>query len=65
MRGELLGRRVDPSDTWRSETGAEGTAPRVMVDLTDEPSVVVDDGLAFRISAQDAAAIRDALCVAR
>jgi hypothetical protein len=54
----------DPPMEWRLLNGMEGTSQGVMVDLTDDdPYVVVAPGLAFRLSAEDAAAIRDALFV--
>jgi hypothetical protein len=55
----------DPMFEWRAEMGT-GSSADVMVDLTDEnPYVVVAPGLALRLSDEDAAAIRDALFVAR
>jgi hypothetical protein len=56
----------DPPMEWRSESGAEGSSLGVMVDLTDdEPYVIVAPGVAFRLRPEDAAAVRDALFVAR
>ena len=57
---------IDPMLTWRSKTGAEGGVTAFRIDLTDEnPYVVVAPNYSFRLSEADAAAIRDALFVAR
>jgi hypothetical protein len=56
----------DPMLAWRSSSGPEGASAGFMIDLTDEnPYVVVAPRFAFRLSDADAAAIRDALFVAR
>jgi len=57
---------VDPMLEWRNATGAEGGVTAFRIDLTDEnPYVVVAPKYSFRLSEADAAAIRDALFVAR
>jgi hypothetical protein len=56
----------DPPLEWRSSSGAGGSAGGLIVDLTDaNPYVVVAPQFAFRLSDEDAAAIRDALFVDR
>jgi hypothetical protein len=55
----------DPMLEWRA-TGAEGNSSAFRIDLTDSDEyIVVAPRLAFRLADVDAAAIRDALFVAR
>ena len=57
---------VDPMLDWVAATGAGGGGGAFRVDLTDEnPYVVVAPRYSFRLTDADAAAIRDALFVAR
>ena len=54
----------DPPLGWRSATGAEGSGAGIVIDLTDETAyALVAPGQAFELSAEDAAAIRNALFV--
>jgi hypothetical protein len=57
----------EPQLAWRSSTGAEGTGGGIVIDLTDDenPYALVAPRLAFELSDEDAAAIRDALFVDR
>jgi hypothetical protein len=57
---------IDPMLEWRTTTGQEGGVTAFRIDLTDEhPYVVVAPRYSFRLSEEDASAIRDALFVAR
>jgi hypothetical protein len=57
---------VDPMLEWQAATGAAGSGSAFRVDLTDDrPYVVVAPRLSFRLNDADAAAIRDALFLAR
>jgi hypothetical protein len=57
---------VDPMMEWHATTGGGGSGSAFRVDLTDEnPYVVVAPRYSFRLSEQDATAIRDALFVER
>ena len=56
----------DPPLAWRSPTGAEGAGSGIVIDLTDETAyALVAPRLAFELSDEDAAAIRNALFVER
>jgi len=55
---------VDPMLDWFNSNGIGGSGSAFRVDLTDEnPYVVVAPRFSFRLSDEDAAAIRDALFV--
>ena len=56
----------DPMHEWQSSAGPASTGGAFMFDLTDDnPYAVVAPDQAFRLSAEDAAAIRNALFVER
>ena len=56
----------DPMLEWRSSTGAQGSGAGIVIDLTDETAyALVAPRLAFELSDEDAAAIRNALFVER
>jgi hypothetical protein len=57
---------VDPMLEWQSSAGPAGAGSAFRVDLTDSnPYIVVAPRYAFRLSNEDAAAIREALFVDR
>jgi hypothetical protein len=62
----VVGITVDPMLEWQATTGAGGSGSAFRVDLTDDnPYVVVAPRFSFRLSDEDATAIRDALFVER